>query len=204
MQDNNQNSSPNKVNQGRDGEAEQKARQDKYKEEAEQLFELHRQNKLLSPSVFLGILNAYLLFVTAVAAFGVVAFYSNHIATLESVFVTCIILLLAAPISAVWYLFGFRTNPIESEVPKYKSLLDKLTQSSVGTFLARLGQNRFARIVLYSLLVLNIEEAIRKWPSNPRFSLGVIVLNMAFIVLLAALAIASWSSGLIKMQLDVL
>lgn len=75
------------VNQARDDEPEQKPRDEEYIQEAEQLLKLHRSDIVLPPSLFLAILNFYVLFVAALGAFGVLAYYSNHITTLEIVFV---------------------------------------------------------------------------------------------------------------------
>jgi hypothetical protein len=163
----------------REGAAKQKARDEEYQEEAEQLLKLER--KIVAPNLFLGIMSVYLLFLTVLAAFGVLAYYSGHITTLQIVFLISIPLLLVAPISAIWYSWAiFRKKPTEKAASTKQNLLIRMTRSPIGTVLTRIVDNPIVTFFQYSLSIFMVILAIiRLYPLAPRLALAAIMINTA-------------------------
>jgi hypothetical protein len=174
------------VEQKHDNEAEQKARAEESRQEAEQLVKLQRHG-VLDPSLFTGLLSVYLLFLYTILAFGVIAFYSGHLITLKIVFFTFIPLILIVPIGVFWYLRTlFPRKPSENVAPGKKSLPDRIMQSFVG-----IGNSRVFRLLNFALCIYTIADAIRAFPQHPRFSLAVVALDTAFFSALMTLLVVS-------------
>jgi hypothetical protein len=169
----------------RDNAAEQQARAEENKQETEQLLKRKRWD-IPSANLMLGILSAYLLFVTAVAAVSVIAFYTQHGITLKILFVVCILLLSIVPIGLIWYLLAFlpRKKPTEKVVSGKQKLLRRFMQSRMVMLVARVGNNRIFKLFNFGLCIYNIANQIRTFPLHPRFSLAIIVFNLAGILLL--------------------
>ena len=157
-----------------DNAAEQKARVEETKQEAEQLVELQRR-KIFSPHVLPVIANAYFLFVGTLVAFGVLAFYSGHLTILKIVFVICIPLLLVVPIGAIWYLLAmFPKKPSTDVAPGKQSALDKMLQSPAGKTVARVLNSRIFKVFNFSLSIYMVTDAILMFPRHPRASLAIV------------------------------
>jgi Flp pilus assembly protein TadB len=166
-----------------DNAAKQEPTGEEYKQEAQQLFRLQRQHLLaFDPSLLIGISNVYLLFVTAVVAFGVLAYYSGHLTILKAVFVVSGLLLLVLPVSAAWYLWpSFKKTPKNKTETSKEALLVRIARSPAGRFLTRLADNRIFKLYQYSFPVAYIAWAIiRVFPLYPRVALAVIALFIAF------------------------
>ena len=174
------------INKAGDNKAEQKPRNEEYSEEAEQLLKLHRFDKVLTPQLFLGIVNVYLLFITALGACGVLAYYGGHMIILQGVFIASGLLLLVAAISALWYLQAiFRKTPAEQVALGRQSLLSRIMQSAPGKFLSFIANDRILRFLQYSLCIYLIGFAIiRLFPQHPRTSLATIAFGMALFLVL--------------------
>jgi predicted membrane channel-forming protein YqfA (hemolysin III family) len=165
--------------------SEQEASSEKYEQEAEQLLELHRRHQVLSPSLFLGMLSAYMLFITAVAAVGAIAFSSGHITTLEIVFFTSVALLLFVPVSVIWYLRVTFRKTSTKKTEGNQDLGLRLAQSFLGTIFVRLANNRIFKLLGFVLPICMITFAIMVvFPRKPRFSLGIIVFYTTIFVFL--------------------
>jgi hypothetical protein len=199
------------IEQKHDNSAEQKARAEENKQKAEELVKLQRRG-ILDPSLFVGLLNVYLLFLTAFAGFGVIAFYSGHLITLKIVFFTCIPLLLIGPIGATWYLrILFPKNPPEDVAAGKKSTLYRIMQSSISkhlaNFLLRIGNSRIFKVFTFAQCIYLIAYAIYTFPQHPRYSLAVVAFYTASVSALLALLMASSSqrkvSGIIDRHLDL-
>jgi hypothetical protein len=166
----------------RDDNAKQEAAGEEYKQEAEQFLELHRQDKVFTPSDLFAGLGAYLLFVGAVTGVGVLASYSHHETTANVFLVVSVPLLLIAPIGVIWYLFvTFRKKPQDKPDGK-QSLLDKIYQTAIWAFLVRITNTRIAKTILYVLYVTFIGFQIVDFPRRPRFSLALIAFYMLYLV----------------------
>jgi hypothetical protein len=173
----------------RDDKAEQAARNEENEQEAEQRL-IKRQevlNQILAPNNVLGLLNLYVVFLGVVVAFGLLAFYTGHKVAQEITFVACIVLFLVLPISAIWYL-----HPIFTK--NGKRLLDRITQSSISKYLARLGNNRILRFSNAALYAFMISGAIYSFPRHPRFSLVIVVIYVA----LSIWSLIAWASQALK------
>lgn len=175
--------------QSRNEKAGQKARSEDYKRETEQLLKFHRQDKILAPGLFLKILEVYLLFVAVVGGTGVLAFYSHHDTILKIVLITSVVLVVAAPVAVIWYLLvAFRTKQAatpaaENAAAGKQNLWIRFTQSAIGRFVQRLGDNRIFRLLnfIFSFVsaICMISYAIIRFPLHPRSSLVLIVMYMA-------------------------
>jgi hypothetical protein len=177
----------------RDDKAEQAARNKENEQEAEQRLKLKRQevlNQILAPNNVLGLLSLYVVFLGVVVAFGVFAFYTGHKFTQEITFVACIVLFLALPIGASWYLYPIFTKNGDLS----KRLLDRITQSSVSKYLARLGDNRIFRFSNAAFYAFMISDAIYSFPRHPRFSLVIVVTYVA----LSIWSLIAWGSQALK------
>jgi len=166
----------------RNDTAEQEARGEEDKEKAEQFLESYRQRKILAinPSLFLGMLTAYLFFIAGIGAFGVLAYYSNHRTTLEVSFVVSGVLLLLAPASAVWYLFYIRSK---KKAEGKEKLLLRITRSSLGGLLVRFGNSRVIRILVYVVYLVSITLfVIVVFPKSPRIALLLIAFYILYLV----------------------
>jgi hypothetical protein len=119
----------------------------------------------------------YLLFLTVLAAFGVLAYYAGHITTLQIVFLISIPLLLVAPVSAIWYSWAiFRKNVTEKAAPSERSLLIRIVRSPVGRVLTRIVNNPIVKLLEYSLSIFMVGfTIIRIFPLHPRAALAIIV-----------------------------
>jgi hypothetical protein len=160
--------------QERDDKAEQQARAEQSKQEAEQLLKTQLIEPF-SPGLFLGLLNGYLFFVTAFAAFGVLAFYSGHIIILKVVFFACIPMLVIAPIATARYFRSIlKKEPTKNGTPGKARLVERIRRSSTGIFLVRLGNNFIFWLPHFALDIYMIAYAIRTFPSHPRFSLALV------------------------------
>lgn len=141
-------------------------------QETAKLLRRNRQehNKKLGAnrSNLLGVFSAYILVVGTVVGFGVLAYYTGHKITQEIIFYVSIPLLLAIPIALICY---WLASVFKSQ--RTKILLDRLADSAFVKFLAR-HMEVFAW-VQYAVSAWQIEEAIRKFPMHPRFSLTVII-----------------------------
>jgi hypothetical protein len=193
MEDNQTDNSPEEK-PGREDTAEQEPRNEKYKEKAEHLFEAHRRNEILPPNLVIAILSVFLLFITALGALGVLAFYSGHNTTLEIIFIITIVLLLAVPISVIWYLrVMFRRKPEAKVEQAKKGVLDKLIETPFGMFLARFGSNLIVQILQYVFVIYMIADAIISvYPIHPRLSLAIIVVYMPLLLIPVMLRILFW------------
>jgi hypothetical protein len=161
----------------REDKAEQAAGNEENKQEPAQLLKLQRKEllaQLVAPSNMLGLLSLYLIFVGAVVAFGVFAFYTGHKITQEIIFVICIILFLTLPIGALWYLRPIFTTKIE-----LRKWLNRINQSSVSKALARLGNNRLFRLFTLAMYAVMIANAVDSFPKHPRASLAIVIIYMA-------------------------
>ena len=174
----------------RDDAAEQKARDVEYKEKTEQLLELHGQEKVLTrdPTVLLGALGVYLVFVTTLAAVGALAASTNHKTTSEVFLVASALLVLIVPLGVIWYFLRVRTpeKPANKDEGR-KSLAYRIVQSSIGRFLAN---NPVVRLVNSSLCIYWIVDSILNFPLKPRWSLAFIALNTALFSAFITLEIA--------------
>jgi hypothetical protein len=193
----------------RNDTAEQKPRNEEYKQEAEKLLKLHRQDKLLAPSMFLKILEVYLLFVAVVGGIGVLAFYSHHEAILTFVLIAEGALVLAAPIAVIRYLLvNFRKKPtIEKTMSDKRNLLVRIAESSFGMSLLRLFNNRIFRILnlLFNCgaAVYMITDAIMRFPLQPRLSLAIIVVYIVLPLALFTIEIVRSLENTLRERLDV-
>jgi len=187
-----------------DNAAEQQARAEENKQEAEQLIKRYRQ-EILAPSNMLGILTAYLLFITALLAFGAIAFYSGHLITLKIVFLICIPLLLIPLGGVIWYLRTLFPKKSKGKVtPGKQSPLERFMQSSAGMFVARLARSPSFKLFNCALCIYGIVEAIRLFPLHPRFSLAVIVYDTILFLTLVNSMITQQIADHMESQADLM
>jgi hypothetical protein len=161
-----------------DEKTEQAAREIANKQENEELLALKRKEvlaKLLAPNNLLGLLSLYFLFVGAVVAFGVLAFYTGHKTTQEIIFFISAALFLVPPIGALWFLF-----PLFIKKATLGKLMDRIIRSPLSTSLARLTTNHIFRLGILALYAFNIVNAIYLFPKHPRFSLALLTVSVAF------------------------
>lgn len=171
----------------RDSTAKQETAGEEYKQEADQLLELHRQDKILPPSELLAVLSAYMLFVGAVTGVGVLASYSHHETTANVFLIVCIPLILLALLGVVWYLLiSFRKKPTAREVSKRQRLLGRIERTAVIRFFDWLGRSRI-RFLVFPFFVYTIAESIRAFPLHPRSSLTIIVVYLSLSLVLLIL-----------------
>jgi hypothetical protein len=180
------------VGQDRDDKAKQESRSEEYEQEIKKLLNLHRPDKIPALTLFLKILSLYLLFVTAVVAFGALAFSSGHITTFKLTFIASIVLLLLLPIGAIWYWgAGFRKKSAEKAAIAKQRLLDKFAQSFFGRALLFLGNSRIYRLFSYAFCVYAVVDTIiNTFPRRPRFALGIITIFTALFLTLVILEVA--------------
>jgi hypothetical protein len=185
----------------KDQEGEDKPEQtpgDKASErESAQLTFLQRREGNGQPTAnLLALLNAYLFLVTAVAAVGGLAFYTGHKISAEVIFYLSIALLVLIPALLCGYWFvSIRTAPSRAAE---LSLIDRITSSRFTQFLGHhVGAMALAQ---YIVCTCGIEEAIRRFPQHPRFSLA----TMAFDGVLAIyVAMASLEVRLRKRNIEL-
>jgi ABC-type multidrug transport system fused ATPase/permease subunit len=175
----------NKEPSGND-KAEQEARSEEDKQKTEQLLEGQRKSEPITAKLVLGILNVYLLFVTALVAFGVLAYYGGHLTILKAVFVASGLLLLVLPIVAFWYLWVRYRRPATKK-PDSKGLLIRLLQSRIGRFFTRIIDNPIYELLQLSSSVFMIVWAIKRFHREPRLSLTVIVIYLTMFFVISAL-----------------
>jgi hypothetical protein len=171
-----------------DNKVEQAAREVENKQETEKLITLQRKEvlaQLLAPSNLLGLLSLYVVFVGTVVAFGVLAFYTGHKTTQEIVFFISAILFLFLPIGALSYLL-----PIFIKKDALGKLLNRINQSSVSKFLARIGNNRIFRLSTLMGYAYMIADAIYAFPKHPRLSLTIAIIY----VVLSFWSLITWAS----------
>jgi len=182
------------------GAAKQEAASEEYKKEAEKLLELHRQNKIFAPSVFFGILSAYLLFVGAVTGVGMLASYSHHETTANVFLVISIPLLLIAPIAVTWYLLvSFRKKPTSTVESGKQRIPERIMRSLAVRLLTRLLNNPIFTIFQSALYILTIALAIiRIFPKNPRIALALIVTQTVVLVYSLITLSLRWFENQIK------
>jgi len=177
----------------RDDAAEQKARDVEYKEKTEQLLEFHGQEKVLTrdPTMLLGALGAYLIFVGTLVAVGGLAASNNHKTTSEIFLLASALLILIVPVGVIWYFLRVRTpeKPTNKDEGR-KSLADRIAQSPIGRFLTRFTNNPVVRVFNLLLCIYWIIDSILKFPLKPRSSLAFIALNTALFSALVTLEIA--------------
>src|SRR6478609_492130 len=137
------------------------------KQKAAKLQSRDRQHDI-SRINLLGVFSAYVLIVGTVVGFGVLAYYTGHKITQEIIFYISIPLLLAIPIALICY---WLASVFKS--PRTKMLLDRFVESAFVEFLAR--RIEVFAWFQYALSAWQIEEAIRKFPMHPRFSLTSII-----------------------------
>lgn len=175
--------------QKRDDKAEQEARAEESKQEAEKL--LKAQHEPLTPSLFLGILNGYLLFVYVIATFGAIAFYSGHLRTLKIVFFACIPMLVIPAIVTAWYVRSMlKKKPAETGASSKGRLLDRLVRSYTVMF-APLGNSPIFWLINLALDIYMIAYAIHKFPSHPRSSLAIVACYTIFFCIFVSLIFIS-------------
>lgn len=187
-----------------DGTAKQEAEGEEYKQEAEQLLKLHRQDKIFAPSLPLlfGALSAYLLFVGAVTGVGMLASYTHHETTANTFLVFSIALLPIGLIGVLWYLVvTFRTKRGAKEVPKQQRWLIRLAQSRPGRFLFWIGGSRI-RFIGYAAFIYVITDSIRRFPQHPRSSLSFTVFYLALFLFTLILEIVRWTASGIQRDVE--
>jgi hypothetical protein len=169
--------------QARDDKAEQETTSEHYEQEAKQLLKLHRPDKLLTATLFFEVMGGYLLYLTTLIAFGVLAYYSGHFTILEVAFVVCGLLIIAVPVGVIWYLLAnYSKKPSETDVSTEKTSMGKFARSPLGRFLLRFGRlatNRFVRLFQYAIFIFTIVDSIGTWPDRPRLSLAAIALGLS-------------------------
>jgi hypothetical protein len=175
----------------RDEVSEQEARSIEYKEEAEQLLKRHQHNKILSFNTkrVRGILAVYLLFVYTLTCVGTLASSRHHDTSSEILYVVSVLLILVIPIGGFGYFLRirFRKKPTtEGAEATKQSLVVRITQSSIGGFLARLGNRPAVRLLAFALPVSMIADAVIRFPSHPRSSLVSLAFSTAYFSFLVA------------------
>jgi hypothetical protein len=172
--------------------AEEKPTSEEYQQETKQLLDLHRQDKVLTPSLMFRILEVSLLFVGAFAAIGVLASYGHHDTIQELFFIAAVVLVLITFLAAVWYIFVSFIKG--TATPSEQKLLARFTRSSIGRSWLRLTNNRTFRLLLFPFTCVQtiymVADAIIRFPRQPRFSLVIIVVYMALFLISATLEIA--------------
>ena len=166
--------------------AEQTTRYEDNEHKADQIIDFHRQEKLVSPGLFMKIVEVHLFFVTAVSAVGVLAYYGHHTTTMEIFFAASIVCVLAVPVALVWYLrVGTRRKAAIDKTADSGNLtlFARLEQYAIGRASARFVNNRIVRLVSFAPPVCLMAYAIIRFQMQPRFSLVMIVLYTALIII---------------------
>jgi hypothetical protein len=116
--------------------------------------------QLLVPGNVIGLASAYLLLVTAVIGFGVLAFYTGHKIAQEICFWISIPLLAAIPVVFIWYLLPTRREKIKREAPTgMRERLIRFANSPMGRFFER--HERLINFGIYGLDIFNIAKILQ-------------------------------------------
>jgi hypothetical protein len=190
----------------REDAAEQEARSVEYKEKAEQLLKLHWQDKVLTskPTLLIGILTFYLLLVYTVTSIGTLASSGHHRTTSEIFLIVSILLLLPVPVSLVWYFLRISLRKRPPKVEGKQSLLDRITQSPISRFLARLSDKPIVRLSAFLMPIAMGADSIRRFPSYPRSSLVTLAVSTVYFSFLVAFEIARSFEGTLQIQIKKL
>jgi hypothetical protein len=173
-----------------DDKAEQKSGSEEHKGETPQLRKFQRDKllgTLLAPSNLLGVIQTYLLFVTAVVGFGVLAFYTGHKITQEVAFYASIPLFLAIPTAVFWFLRPKYLNTTTDKTKlKGQRPLSRVANSTFGKFLVGTVNSNIYTAFWLAYLIWRIVRTVRDFPLHPRLSLALVAYYMAVAFLIVA------------------
>lgn len=189
----------------RNDAAKQEARNVEYEEKTEQLLEFHGQEKVLTrdPTMLLGALGAYLLFVGTVAAVGALASSSNHKTTSEIFLFASALLVLIVPLGVIWYFLRVRIKKKPSKKTEgVQGLLGRIMQNPIALSLARFANKPVVRFFNISFLIFQLGYWVLQFPLiNPRFSLAIISAYTILISMGISLESVRWYDKALQIQL---
>jgi hypothetical protein len=185
----------------RDNKAEQQPSPKENKQESKQLLKRQWDEILTRNKHIFAPINTCLLFVTALAAVGLNAYYGGHHIVLNVISALCVLLLLAILSIVIWYLRPLPQQTItEKAAPGKRGRSERFTKSFIGKCLSWIGDSRIVRFFTVGFYIYNTVDAVRTFPRHPRGSLTTIVICLAGGLLLAVF----WVAGSIQEQIGKL
>jgi hypothetical protein len=175
----------------RDDKAEQQTTPQENKQESKQLLKRQWDEVLTRNKHIFAPVNTCLLFVTALAAVGLNAYYGGHHIALNIISALCVLLLLALLSVVIWYLRPLPTRTTtQKSAPSKQSRWQRFTQSSIGKRWLSASNSLIVRLLTIACYIFNVVSAVRTFPEHPRGSLTTIVICLAGGMVLAIFWVA--------------